>query len=340
MFVEKCRKYKSENAHDQPLLLDTRKNHVNSGRESSDFTSTKTGYLQTLPLSPTYMSSYIPQTSNAERTNLIERFKSTLASGGDMRGARVRSWKPGEQPITLSEKGMLLIQNELLQRVFPVVFIRRLKEVDVKTFPSFAHLDFEEVDVMLQEIEENVKKRQKEIIQDRINLAMAVDSAAEAHLEVASFVLAAYRSLTQRNVPHSDAVSILQRSIMENVQEYLAGIVYIHASIRRNPIPAVTSALEKSTRLRGRGFDVEFRGDTVYHGFLHVKVKKCLFHEFFNLNGSSYLTGMFCAAEKRMLEHIDVESKVTRTLANGDRECLFKIEKAEPSEETFFSPCC
>jgi hypothetical protein len=69
-------------------------------------------------------------------------------------------------------------------------------------------------------------------------------------------------------------------------------------------------------------------------GFVELRFKRCLFNDFMRREGASYLTAMFCNAERTLMQKIDakevhVQFQLTATLADGDEQCVFKFERMQ-----------
>ena len=173
-----------------------------------------------------------------------------------------------------------------------------------------------------------------------------------AHLVVASFVLSAYRTLANAQTDdgqhaigsfnddgdraHRATMDILETCVSSNLQQWLGAIAFrLPLLVSDNSLAVLSSNLKILARLRGESFDFEFVEDNCWQSFLYMNVRKCFYHDFFNKNGASYLTGIFCAAEMQMLSGINANKnrlhfELRSTLPNGDRFCSFHFRKSEP----------
>eukprot|EP01117_Protostelium_nocturnum_P019084 TRINITY_DN8168_c0_g1_i1.p1 TRINITY_DN8168_c0_g1~~TRINITY_DN8168_c0_g1_i1.p1 ORF type:complete len:373 (+),score=95.11 TRINITY_DN8168_c0_g1_i1:3-1121(+) len=240
----------------------------------------------------------------------------------------IKTWRPIDTPLSVSEKGFMIIQNEIIERGFPAMMMRNLKNADKTVFPFLEDVDFNALD-------ERVKQKVEELMSNEKNLKLAVDNSAKVHIRVASLVLAIYRSLEEMaGANRENLMELLQICVCENIQEWVKTALTIPLVVSSNPIPTLKSALERETRMRGNGFDIIFQLESTYNGFLNVTVNRCLYHNFFVENGANHLTRIFCIAEKKMLDGMGTTNKVPRRLARGDKDCLFKIDYMEPDDET------
>lgn len=103
------------------------------------------------------------------------------------------------------------------------------------------------------------------------------------------------------------------------------------------PLKSVGETWGKTARLRGEGFTFEIQHDGTYV-ILNIKVKKCMYSDFFRKNGHSYITPLFCAAEIRMFENVDpmktnIAFDSPKQIAQGFPHCMFKYKRVNKLED-------
>lgn len=103
----------------------------------------------------------------------------------------------------------------------------------------------------------------------------------------------------------------------------------------RFSLQKLTSLLETGSRLRGIQFVFEFAEPRDSPGsLLHISVKKCFFHDFFQEKQLGFLTRLFCSAELKMLESAaksrNLEFDSPKQKPDGAKYCHFRFNAMTP----------
>jgi hypothetical protein len=99
-------------------------------------------------------------------------------------------------------------------------------------------------------------------------------------------------------------MDVLSISLSGNMREWMGMFTKVPL-LSEDPIPLLSSGLKTMIRLRGKTFRVGIYQDMIYSSILKAEVKKCFFYDYFRRNGASYLTSLFCTAERKMVEVSD-----------------------------------
>jgi len=161
----------------------------------------------------------------------------------------------------------------------------------------------------------------------------ATDRATRQHLELAVLVLSAYRVLLKAGVHYETTLLALENALLKPNSWIIKTATKTMLATTNDPMTRLVNYTKANIpRKYGAGFEFAMEGNHE-HEFT-MRVKKCLYNDYFNEMSAPELTPLFCAWDQNWIEPISpkrhrVQFERKTTLADGGESCPFTFRRTE-----------
>lgn len=207
-----------------------------------------------------------------------------------------------------------------LDRRFPTAFLRSLKT----NLPEDVWYDW-------PSLRAEISSAAEKIFFD--NRSSILDPAAQGHILMTSYILAAYRVLMAYSLSRDEILNVLTRSFSSYGAFWMKWGMRLGLKFSRNPMAMISTFAERrGISAYGKSFEIQSEGDQ--RQFYSSNVTKCGYHEFFKKNGVPELTPVMCswdliwAAQIEPRKHGITFDRPSTIAAGGDM-CRFRFRRSQ-----------
>ena len=214
-------------------------------------------------------------------------------------------------------------------KTYDRAFLRNLK----KAIKKRKGLPLSRKKDLLATLDKEISSLQKKIFQE--NADLLIDPPSSIHLLMCSYLLAGYYFLQEKEVEKELAYSILEEAFLSLGGKWIRGFMQLSLFFSRDPLKRIyRTSLRRAQKDYGDSFVFQHNYDG--NSYL-LKIKRCFYHDFFQRNGASDLTFIFCSWDNHWAGEIDPKKHKLRfirpyTLAQGARECSFEFYRVFEEE--------
>lgn len=207
-----------------------------------------------------------------------------------------------------------------LDRSFPRAFLKSLR----KSIPR-------KIDAHWGSIDRDIQKAAEEIFSS--NQTAIVDSAAQGHVLMTSYILASYRTLLSHSLTETEAMEVISSAFSSYGEFWMKWGMKLALFFSKDPMRMIKRFAESRGKATyGASFQIENEGDG--NSTYTSSVKRCGYYDFFKRNGCPELTGIMCRWDLNWANQISKDKhgiifERPTTIATGDEACRFSFKRSQ-----------